>query len=127
MSKFVNIAYSELRILQSLCPIIPHHVVRRYNALFRLLLELRRTQASLHHSWALLMQHRNRWEELRQVWELRTQMGFLIDNLQYYVQVCVSGTCQTTGQPDRCWSFIPSLENSVWPLYSLVPRFSSNI
>lgn len=44
---------------------------------------------SLHQSWALLMQHNERFHELSEVWELRTHMGFLIDNLQYYVQVGV--------------------------------------
>lgn len=42
---------------------------------------------ALQQSWAHLMQFRNRAGELRAIWELRTHMGFLIDNLQYYVQV----------------------------------------
>ena len=42
---------------------------------------------ALQQSWAHLMQFRNRAGELRAIWELRTHMGFLVDNLQYYVQV----------------------------------------
>ena len=59
----------------------------RYDGLFRFLLALRRAQTALQQIWALLMQYRRRAEELRPVWELRMHMGFLIDNLQYYVQV----------------------------------------
>ena len=59
----------------------------RYNVLFKFLLALRRAQMALQQSWAHLMQFRNRAGELRAIWELRTHMGFLIDNLQYYVQV----------------------------------------
>ena len=61
----------------------------RYDGLFRFLLLLRRAQIALQQIWALLMQYRRKAEELRPVWELRTHMGFLIDNLQYYVQVFV--------------------------------------
>lgn len=41
------------------------------------------------------MQYNDRFHELSDVWELRTHMGFLIDNLQYYVQVGVvmTGGC----------------------------------
>ena len=55
--------------------------------MFKFLLALRRAQMALQQSWAHLMQFRNRAGELRAIWELRTHMGFLIDNLQYYVQV----------------------------------------
>ena len=61
----------------------------RYDGLFRFLLLLRRAQIALQQIWALLMQYRRKVEELRPVWELRTHMGFLVDNLQYYVQVSV--------------------------------------
>ena len=33
------------------------------------------------------MQHKERAAELGLLWQLRTQMAFLVDNLQYYVQV----------------------------------------
>ena len=70
------------------CVAPPHLVLFvRYNALFHVLLGLRRTQMSLDQSWALLLQHRSRYQSLRSVWELRTHMAFLINNLQYYVQV----------------------------------------
>ena len=61
--------------------------IYRYNLLFKFLLALRRAQMALQQSWAHLMQFRNRAGELRAIWELRTHMGFLVDNLQYYVQV----------------------------------------
>eukprot|EP00731_Ephydatia_muelleri_P031040 Em0022g554a len=73
----------------------PHHllftppVLEKYNSLFKFLLSIRRTQMALHQSWALLMQHKRRSRELAQVWQLRSHMGFLVDNLQYYVQVDV--------------------------------------
>lgn len=67
-------------------------VLEKYNALFHVLLGLRRTQMWLDQSWALLLQHRSRYESLRSVWELRTHMAFLINNLQYYVQVDVLET-----------------------------------
>ena len=59
----------------------------RYDGLFRFLLLCRRAQIALQQVWALLMQYRRKAEQLRPVWELRTHMGFLVDNLQYYVQV----------------------------------------
>ncbi len=64
----------------------------RYNAIFQFLLLLRRTQIRLQQSWAVFMQHRERVDELRRVSELRTHMGFLVDSLLYYVQVCVGGS-----------------------------------
>lgn len=73
----------------------PHHllftppVLEKYNSLFKFLLSIRRTQMALHHCWALLMQHKKHSRELAQVWQLRRHMGFLVDNVQYYVQVDV--------------------------------------
>lgn len=67
-------------------------ILEKYDALFKLLLALRRSQMALQQTWALLMQHRRRVDELSAVWQLRTHMGFLIDNLQYYVQVDVLET-----------------------------------
>ena len=33
------------------------------------------------------MQHKERAAEMGLLWQLRSQMAFLVDNLQYYVQV----------------------------------------
>ena len=66
-----------------------YYYYHRYDGLFRFLLLSRRAQIALQQVWALLMQYRRKTEELRAVWELRTHMGFLVDNLQYYVQVSV--------------------------------------
>ena len=52
---------------------------------------LRWAQIALQQIWALLM-YRRKADKLRPVWELRTHMGFLVDNLQYYVQVS-ENTC----------------------------------
>ena len=60
----------------------------RYNVLFRVLLGIRRAQMALQHTWYLQMNKRQRASGL--LWQLRVHMSFLIDNLQYYVQVMVS-------------------------------------
>lgn len=60
----------------------------RYNVLFRVLLGIRRAQMALQHTWYLQMNKRQRASGL--LWQLRVHMSFLIDNLQYYVQVVVS-------------------------------------
>ena len=41
----------------------------------------------LQEAWGLQMVHKERAAELGLLWQLRTQMAFLVDNLQYYVQV----------------------------------------
>lgn len=76
-----------LVFLNPVHPLILHLLHGRYNLLFKFLLALRRAQMGLQQSWAHLMQFRSRAVELRAIWELRTHMGFLVDNLQYYVQV----------------------------------------
>ena len=59
----------------------------RYSSLFHFLLSLRRAQIALQQCWALLMSLRAHTQKLQAVWQLRAHMGFLVDNLQYYVQV----------------------------------------
>ena len=59
----------------------------RYSAIFHFLLYLRRAQIYLQQCWAVLMTMRADTQRLQAVWQLRTHMGFLVDNLQYYVQV----------------------------------------
>lgn len=50
---------------------------------------MRRVQAELQHCWALQMQRKhlksNRTDAIK--WRLRDHMAFLVDNLQYYLQV----------------------------------------
>jgi len=56
---------------------------------FKYLLSVRRVQAELQHCWALQMQRKhlksNRTDAIK--WRLRDHMAFLVDNLQYYLQV----------------------------------------
>ena len=65
----------------------------RYNVVFKYLLSVRRVQAELQHCWALQMQRKhlksNQSDAVK--WRLRNRMAFLVDNLQYYLQVCVAG------------------------------------
>lgn len=57
--------------------------------MFKYLLSVRRVQAELQHCWALQMQRKhlksNRTDAIK--WRLRDHMAFLVDNLQYYLQV----------------------------------------
>lgn len=66
---------------------LPLHCIKRYSSLFHFLLSLRRAQITLQQSWAVLMTLRAHTHSLQSVWQLRAHMGFLVDNLQYYVQV----------------------------------------
>jgi len=43
----------------------------------------------LQHCWALQMMHKGSVDHLAPVWQLRSHMAFLIDKIQYYVQVDV--------------------------------------
>lgn len=57
--------------------------------MFRYLLSVRRVQSQLQHCWALQMQrkHLKSTQTDAVKWRLRNHMAFLIDNLQYYLQV----------------------------------------
>ncbi|CAH1962098.1 unnamed protein product [Acanthoscelides obtectus] len=58
-----------------------------YNKLFCFLLRLRKTQIDLHRLWA---EHASRKIKMdRRVWTLRQNLMFLVNNLQYYLQVDV--------------------------------------
>lgn len=61
----------------------------RYNVVFRYLLSVRRVQSQLQHCWALQMQRKHLKSTKTDAvkWRLRNHMAFLIDNLQYYLQV----------------------------------------
>ncbi|XP_072479899.1 gamma-tubulin complex component 4-like isoform X4 [Notamacropus eugenii] len=66
-------------------------VLEKYNVVFKYLLSVRRVQAELQHCWALQMQRKhlksNQSDAIK--WRLRNHMAFLVDNLQYYLQVDV--------------------------------------
>lgn len=61
----------------------------RYNVVFRYLLSVRRVQSQLQHCWALQMQRKHLKSTKTDAvkWRLRNHMAFLVDNLQYYLQV----------------------------------------
>lgn len=69
-------------------------VLERYNMLFRFLLNVKRVQLELQQCWAVQMMHKHqkfkRWDTAQ--WRLRSHMAFLIDNLQYFLQVDVLET-----------------------------------
>ncbi|XP_026540436.1 gamma-tubulin complex component 4 [Notechis scutatus] len=66
-------------------------VLEKYNVVFKYLLSVRRVQAELQHCWALQMRCKclesRRTDAIK--WRLRHHMTFLVDNLQYYLQVDV--------------------------------------
>ncbi|XP_015265883.1 PREDICTED: gamma-tubulin complex component 4 [Gekko japonicus] len=66
-------------------------VLEKYNVVFKYLLSVRRVQAELQHCWALQMQCKglesSRTDAIK--WRMRHHMTFLVDNLQYYLQVDV--------------------------------------
>lgn len=70
-------------------PISSPPAVFRYNVVFRYLLSVRRVQSQLQHCWALQMQRKHLKSTKTDAvkWRLRNHMAFLIDNLQYYLQV----------------------------------------
>lgn len=57
--------------------------------MFRFLLHVKRAQIDIQQCWVLQMQYKQKAvsrEEMAK-WQLRTHMAFLVDNLQYYLQV----------------------------------------
>lgn len=66
-------------------------ILEKYNVVFRYLLSVRRVQSQLQHCWALQMQRKHLKSSQTEAvkWRLRNHMAFLIDNLQYYLQVDV--------------------------------------
>ncbi|KAL8582302.1 hypothetical protein ACOMHN_037059 [Nucella lapillus] len=88
-------------------------IIHKYNRVFRFLLAVRRTQQDLQSTWSLQMKGKVKdvglqgprvgakvndvglqgpggWEGgVTAVWQLRHHMSFLVDNLQYYLQVDV--------------------------------------
>ncbi|XP_050515476.1 gamma-tubulin complex component 4 [Diabrotica virgifera virgifera] len=62
-------------------------VMELYNKLFCYLLKLRKTQIDLHKLWADQVSEKRKID--RRVWTLRQNLMFLVNNLQYYLQVDV--------------------------------------
>lgn len=64
------------------------------NELFQFLLKVKRVQLALHRCWALRIHARHRRLDAGDAmkWHLRTCMAFLVDNLQFYLQVDVLGS-----------------------------------
>ncbi|XP_023024643.2 gamma-tubulin complex component 4 [Leptinotarsa decemlineata] len=62
-------------------------VMELYNKLFCYLLRLRKTQIDLHKLWAEHVSNKQTID--RRVWTLRQNLMFLVNNLQYYLQVDV--------------------------------------
>ncbi|MEE6503321.1 hypothetical protein FKM82_004799 [Ascaphus truei] len=69
-------------------------VLEKYNVVFKYLLSVRCVQSELQHCWALQMERKhlasNRTDAVK--WRLRNHMAFLVDNLQYYLQVSTSAS-----------------------------------
>ncbi|XP_005092380.1 gamma-tubulin complex component 4 [Aplysia californica] len=66
-------------------------ILQKYDKIFRFLLAVRRTQLDLQHCWSLQMCNKKVFVSpaASTTWQLRTHMAFLVDNLQYYLQVDV--------------------------------------
>ena len=62
-----------------------------YNKLFRFLLKVKRTQLDLQQVWAAYMGTKHlstaQLSNMTKIWLSRMHMAFLVDNLQYYLQV----------------------------------------
>ena len=71
--------------------VIPSLYFPRYNVIFRFLFGVKRTQLDLQSLWAMQMVRKrskdNRNQRTVATWSLRRKMAFLVDNLQYYLQV----------------------------------------
>lgn len=64
-------------------------VLDSYNQLFGFLLSVKKTQRKLHHLWTFQMVKKSqRWQDSR-IWKIRTWLMFIVDHLQYYLQVDV--------------------------------------
>ncbi|KAL9985958.1 hypothetical protein ACROYT_G000009 [Oculina patagonica] len=68
-------------------------VLEKYNNLFRFLLKVKRTQLDLQQVWAAYMGTKHlstaQLSNMTKIWLSRMHMAFLVDNLQYYLQVDV--------------------------------------
>ncbi|KAK6179894.1 hypothetical protein SNE40_012146 [Patella caerulea] len=66
-------------------------MLEKYNRIFKFLLAIKRAQLDIQSCWTIQMIHKQKpsHQEEMAKWQLRTHMGFLVDNLQYYLQVDV--------------------------------------
>ncbi|XP_062516530.1 gamma-tubulin complex component 4-like isoform X2 [Corticium candelabrum] len=68
-------------------------VLQKFNMLFKFFLIVKRAQLALQHAWAQQMVNKGSNDfmqsRLGALWRLRYQMAFLVNNLQYYLQVDV--------------------------------------
>lgn len=71
--------------------LVTNTCLEKYNQIFCFLLAVKRVQLELQQLWALQMQQKHQISSGKDaaVWHLRTHMAFLVDNLQYYLQVDV--------------------------------------
>ncbi|XP_071845867.1 gamma-tubulin complex component 4-like isoform X1 [Apostichopus japonicus] len=69
-------------------------VAERYNKLFKFLLAVKRVQLELQQCWIHHMDRKNHVPSIEEttIWQLRSHMAFLIDSIQYYLQVDVLDT-----------------------------------
>lgn len=66
------------------------HFLEKFNSLFRFLLNVRRTQMELQNVWVMYKGRKAAQKGIsKKIWLLRMEMTFLVDNLQYYLQVDV--------------------------------------
>ncbi|PIK55491.1 putative gamma-tubulin complex component 4-like [Apostichopus japonicus] len=65
-----------------------------YNKLFKFLLAVKRVQLELQQCWIHHMDRKNHVPSIEEttIWQLRSHMAFLIDSIQYYLQVDVLDT-----------------------------------
>uniref|UniRef100_T1IZF1 Gamma-tubulin complex component n=1 Tax=Strigamia maritima TaxID=126957 RepID=T1IZF1_STRMM len=67
-------------------------ILEKYNIMFRFLMSIKRVQLDLQHCWTLQMlwkSHQKREQTFPLAWKLRNLMAFVVNNLQYYLQVDV--------------------------------------
>lgn len=82
--QFLSLKY---KIKWPLHLLFPPKVLDKYNDLFRFLIRIRKVQFSLQSLWCY---HReNKMEKGNEILHFRNKLMFLIDNLQYYLQVDV--------------------------------------
>lgn len=100
----------------------------RYNRLFRFLLAVKRAQIDIQHCWTLQMQYKQKPSNQEEVakWQLRTHMAFLVDNLQYYLQVRIFLVFVTSAHHEIFLNFF-STKNSKMKLKRLPSLFLAHL
>lgn len=100
----------------------------RYNRLFRFLLAVKRAQIDIQHCWTLQMQYKQKPSNQEEVakWQLRTHMAFLVDNLQYYLQVRIFLVFVTSAHHEIFLNFF-STKNSKMKLKRVSSLFLAHL